>query len=412
MSKCEEKLLELAAALEEIATAAQPSADIMAIRGNETIIKSGDTFLVASTKKGTKVGDRVLIDGNSKQIIKKLDLPGLGPVVKVSRRLDDETIEVAVGGQTVVVYSTLDVKPGDSVLLSMSAPVAISIMVKEKETTKLEIPNVPWAHIAGQEQAKHELREAVEYPRKFASLWKHYNKRIPKGILLFGPPGCGKTMLGRAVATAIGSSFTYAKGPEILDPYVGVTEQKLRALLQEAKSGGIIFIDEADAILGARGTRNSFMEKTVVPTFLTEVDGIEEFKGTVILATNRPDTLDPAVLRDGRIDRKIEVARPDDADTRALFGLYLAKVPTEHGGKLAERGTEMVFDQSLRFPSGKPFSSLASGALVAGIVDKAVSSALARDMQSGKPSKVCKADLEAGVMSSFNQNEAVFLEAA
>lgn len=406
---CEEKLRELADEFERLGRAASPSAEVLDIRGKDTLLYVGGAYAEATTKPGIKIGDMVTMVPTTGQIIKKLDIPLVGEIASVVRQIDARTLEISLKGETRIVDSAgvPICEPGQQVILNSSTTRAIRALPAPKPK-KLEIPTVSWSDIGGQDKAKHELREAIEYPRTYAKLWKHYNKRIPKGILLWGPVGTGKTMLGKAVATAMNQEFLYVKAPELLNAYVGVTEERFRDLLKQASTGKVLFLDEADAILGERGTRHAFMEKTIVPTFLTEMDGIETFKGTVILATNRPDTLDPAVLRDGRIDRKIEVSRPNSKDTQTIFGIYLKTVPHEGNGKLAELGTELLFDEKLRFPDGKPFHSLVSGALVEGIVDKSISVALARDMKSGKPSQVTRDDLHEGVQESFRQNHAIY----
>ncbi len=243
---------------------------------------------------------------------------------------------------------------------------------------------------------------------------------------------CGKTMLGKAAATAISelcgvdkSGFLYIKGPEVLDPYVGVSEATVRKIFIKAKehklahgSPAVVFVDEADAILGKRGMHHSFMEKTIVPAFLTEMDGMEESGALIILATNRPDTLDPAVVRDGRIDRKVAVSRPDRHDSRDIFKLYLGNVPIAKGlsiQELAEMAAEALFHENralyqltlrTRDEVAVPLSALVSGSMIAGIVDKAVSFALHRDIEAGlrKPTGVTYKDVMSGIVQTHREN--------
>src|SRR5208283_4208865 len=170
-------------------------------------------------------------------------------------------------------------------------------------------------------------KEAIELPFTHKDIFAHYNKKPPKGLLLYGPPGCGKTLVGKATtnslanifgAKAISSGFIYVKGPEILNMYVGESGRRIREIFQRGrkhfdkyKFPAVIFIDEAEAVLSERGTsRSSDVDKTIVPMFLSEMDGLDENHAIVMLATNRPKMLDPAVVREGRVDRHIKVSRP------------------------------------------------------------------------------------------------------
>jgi len=205
-----------------------------------------------------------------------------------------------------------------------------------------------------------------------------------------GPPGCGKTMLARAVATSVGADqggFLTIKGPEVLDPYVGVTEQTIRAIFQQAREykathnrEAVIFVDEAESLLAKRGAWGNYMGQTVVPTFLTEMDGLEESCALVVLATNRADQLDPAVIRDGRIDHKIDVARPTVEEAADIFAIYLASLPVQSAvgrGMLAEQAADVLYSvHNKHLPH--------SGAMIAGIVEKAASFAIHRAIEQRK----------------------------
>ena len=195
----------------------------------------------------------------------------------------------------------------------------------------IESPNVHWNEIGGLENAKQELKEAVEWPMKYPMLFKHLNAKPPKGILLYGPPGTGKTMLAKAVATESEANFISVKGPEFLSKWVGESEKAVRETFRKAKQSApcIIFFDEIDSITPMRGTgSDSHVSERMVSQMLSEIDGLEELHNiTVIAATNRPDILDPALLRPGRFDRLVYVTLPDDKSRIEIFKIHLTDKP-------------------------------------------------------------------------------------
>jgi len=196
----------------------------------------------------------------------------------------------------------------------------------------VEVPNVRWSDIGGLEEAKQALREAVEWPLKYPELFERANIKPPKGILLYGPPGTGKTLLAKAVATESEANFITIKGPEIFSKWVGESEKAIREIFRKARQAApcIIFIDEIDAIAPRRGSGigDSHVTDRVVNQLLTEMDGIEDLKGVVVIAaTNRPDILDPALLRPGRFDRLIYVPLPDARAREEIFKIHLRGKP-------------------------------------------------------------------------------------
>ncbi|MDP3103818.1 MAG: CDC48 family AAA ATPase, partial [Candidatus Methanoperedens sp.] len=197
----------------------------------------------------------------------------------------------------------------------------------------IESPNVHWSDIGGSEDVKQELKEAVEWPMTYPALFKHLSARPPKGILLYGPPGTGKTMLAKAVATESQANFISVKGPEFLSKWVGESEKAVRETFRKAKQSApcIIFFDEVDSIAPARGNGgDSHVTERVVSQMLSEIDGLEELHNvTVIAATNRPDILDPALLRPGRIDRLVLVSPPDEKARHEIFTIHLANKPID-----------------------------------------------------------------------------------
>jgi transitional endoplasmic reticulum ATPase len=195
----------------------------------------------------------------------------------------------------------------------------------------LEIPNVRWEDIGDLEQVKQELREAVEWPLKYPDLFKRLGIRPPKGILLYGPPGTGKTLLAKAVANESEANFISVKGPEILSKWVGESEKAVREIFQRAREAApcIIFFDELDAIAPRRGLHtDSGVTDRIVNQLLTEMDGIQILKDVVVIgATNRPDILDPALLRPGRFDRIIFVPPPDIEGRYQIFQIHTREMP-------------------------------------------------------------------------------------
>jgi transitional endoplasmic reticulum ATPase len=236
----------------------------------------------------------------------------------------------------------------------------------------VEVPNVKWDDIGGLEHAKQELKEVVEWPLKYPDAFSRLNTKPPKGILLFGAPGTGKTMLVKAVANATEANFISIKGPELLSKWVGESERAVREIFRKAKQAApcIIFLDEIDSIAPVRGAGfDSHVTERVVSQMLTAMDGLEELKDVIIIAaTNRPDMVDPALLRPGRLDRLIYIQPPDKEERKKIFEVHLGGKPIGEDvdmGELAERTDGYV------------------GADIAAIVKEAVMSALREFITSG-----------------------------
>jgi transitional endoplasmic reticulum ATPase len=198
----------------------------------------------------------------------------------------------------------------------------------------LEIPDVRWSDIGGLEEAKQELIEVVEWPLKKPDSFKRLGISPPKGVLIFGPPGCGKTLLARAVATESEANFISVKGPELLSKWVGESERAIREVFRKARTAApaMIFFDEIDAIAPVRGrnTGDSQVTERVISQLLTEMDGLESMKDVVVLAaTNRPELLDRALLRSGRFDRFVFVNPPDAKSRKEIFDIYTAEMPLD-----------------------------------------------------------------------------------
>ncbi|VVB72666.1 VCP-like ATPase [uncultured archaeon] len=196
----------------------------------------------------------------------------------------------------------------------------------------VESPNVHWDEIGGLAEVKQELVESVEWPLTYAKLFTHMDAKAPKGILLYGPPGTGKTMLAKAVATESQANFISIKGPEFLSKWVGESEKAVRETFRKPRQAApsVIFLDEIDSIAPARGgsTSDSHVTERVISQILTELDGLESLNSVIVIAaTNRPDIIDPALLRPGRFDRLIEIGLPDETARREILKIHMAKKP-------------------------------------------------------------------------------------
>lgn len=387
-----------------------------------------------------KVGHTAKLSMQTLQIVDVIETKFAGEVVSVQRVLDEASSEVDFQSGTRAVYNGLfggTLKAGDRVVLDPSGLVIIRNLGQEDKKDDLFVftdkTNVTWSDIGGLADAKREMIEAIELPYKYGEFYSFYGKKPLKGLLLYGPPGCGKTMLGKAAATALAqihegkgaeTCFMYVKAPEILSKFIGVAEATVRRLFAAARKHkeehgypAVIFIDEADAIMNKRGSGiSSDIERTIVPMFLAEMDGFDESGAILILATNRADTLDPAIVREGRISRKIKVTRPEMNEAKDLFALKLKGIPLFNGytpKKLAATAAASLFNRERVLYTAKlhdgtdrdfTFGQLCSGAMIAEIVDQATSLALHRDIAEGTPRGMRADDLAAAVDLAFKQN--------
>ena len=230
-------------------------------------------------------------------------------------------------------------RPGDLVVVETRSMVATQV-VRPQGYSALELEHVPetrYADIGGLGAQIEAIRDAVELPFLHSELFEEHSLRAPRGVLLYGPPGCGKTLIAQAVAHSLSEEagtrgyFLNIKGPELLDKYVGETERQIRVIFARAREKAaaghpvVIFFDEMDALFRTRGTGiSSDVETTIVPQLLAEIDGVEKLDNVLIVgATNREDMLDPALLRPGRLDVKVRIRRPDRSGAEEILGLYL-----------------------------------------------------------------------------------------
>lgn len=301
--------------------------------------------------------------------------------------------------------------------------------VKEAAPSPPPPPPVRWEDVIGQAEAKTAVKEVIEGVTKHAALYKKYGRRAPRGVLLYGPPGNGKTLLAKAAAHAMASAhgqearksgFIYAKSSDLFDKLFGGTEKIIAGLFQRAKEHkrrygypAVLFLDEAENVLGHRGGRLSdgvsvnIGPDICVPAFLAEMDGLEESSAIVLLATNRQHVLDPAVVREGRIDRKVFVGRPSREDAKAFFAHYLNGRPLSRAvDELARVAVEALFDERhalyhVRLQSGQEkvatLGDFTSGAQIAYLVDAATSFAIDREIATGTETSVLPEDFVAAV---------------
>jgi transitional endoplasmic reticulum ATPase len=204
----------------------------------------------------------------------------------------------------------------------------------------VEVPDVRWSDVGGLEDIKQELKEAIEWPLKYPDVFKKANTNPPKGILLYGKPGTGKTLLAKAVANESGVNFISIKGPQLISRYVGESERGVRETFRKAKHAAptILFLDEMDSLVPRRGSSStdSHVTERVISQFLAEMDGIEELKGVVVLAaTNRLDLIDPAILRSGRFDLLFELPVPDEKTREEIFKIHTKNKPLAQNVDLA-----------------------------------------------------------------------------
>ncbi|HTE68190.1 MAG TPA: proteasome ATPase [Actinomycetes bacterium] len=343
-------------------------------------------------------------------------------------------------------------RAGDSLLLDVRSGFVLEHLPKPEveELILEEVPDISYQDIGGLADQIEQIRDAVELPFLHADLFAEHQLKPPKGILLYGPPGCGKTLIAKAVANSLAkkvaevtgqpsgrSYFLNIKGPELLNKYVGETERQIRLIFQRAKEKSsegvpvIVFFDEMDSIFRTRGSGvSSDVENTIVPQLLSEIDGVEQLKNVIVIgASNREDMIDPAILRPGRLDVKIKIERPNAGAARDIFSKYLlASLPlaedvVESTGGDREAALVRIIDEGVKrmysdadenrflevtYANGDKeilyFRDFNSGAMIENIVSRAKKMAIKRFLETSEKG-IKAADLFAAVTDEFKENE-------
>jgi len=408
---------------------------------------------LAQLRKGT----RVLVN-EAYVVVGDLGFETAGPVTKITEVLGTDRLRVGSehGLQSLILQRSAELmkatlKSGDEVRVDPNYRVALELLPhpQSREHYLDDIPELPWEKVGGQDQALQAIKDAIELPLIHGELFAKFQHATPKGFLLYGPPGCGKTLIGKATAYNLTKQlreksggemkeyFMHVKGPEILNMWVGESERIVREIFSTAREKRregylpFLFIDEAESILGTRrASRHSNILSTLVPMFCSEMDGIDSLHDVVIiLASNRADLIDPAILRPGRIDRKIKVNRPNKEGAREIYRIYLTNelpydgaLAKEAGNvgasidRLVERILEVQFARrdenkflEITLRSGRKEtlyrSDLLSGAIIASIVERAKGMAIKRSIAAQEEHGISESDLQKSFVAEFTEND-------
>ncbi|MFQ5779735.1 MAG: proteasome ATPase [Nitrospiria bacterium] len=404
-------------------------------------LRRGQQVILNEALNVTEVCD---FDPNG-EVVRVKDLLGMNRAVVTLRAEEERVVELA----DPLLKERISV--GDHLLFDVRSGYVLEKLPKSEveEVVLEEIPDVTYDNIGGLRDQIELVRDAVELPFLHPELFSEHKLLPPKGILLYGPPGCGKTLIAKAVAASISkklggrsgkeirSFFLHVKGPELLNKYVGESERQIREVFKKAKERAdaghpvIVFFDEMDALFRTRGTGvSSDMEATIVPQFLSEIDGVERLRNVIVIgASNRQDLLDPAILRAGRLDVKIKIERPDKKAAIDIFKKYLtADLPfhaeeTERAGGDQKKVAEQLVNEAVEemysvreeskflevtYANGEKevfyFKDFSSGAMIEGIVSRAKKFAIKRVLETGVKG-LKRQDLIHAIKDEFKENE-------
>ncbi|MFJ6558483.1 proteasome ATPase [Streptomyces sp. NPDC091412] len=367
---------QIVALKEEVDRLAQPPAGfgvfLQAVEDGTADIFTGGRKLRVNVSPSVELdelrrGQEVMLN-EALNVVEAMEFERVGDIVTLKEILEDGERALVLGHtdeERVVRLAEplLDVtiRPGDALLLEPRSGYVYEVVPKSEveELVLEEVPDIGYEQIGGLGNQIEAIRDAVELPYLYPDLFKEHELRPPKGVLLYGPPGCGKTLIAKAVANSLAkkvaevtgqaagkSFFLNIKGPELLNKYVGETERQIRLVFQRAREKAgegtpvIVFFDEMESLFRTRGSGvSSDVENTIVPQLLAEIDGVEGLQNVVVIgASNREDMIDPAILRPGRLDVKIKIERPDAEAAKDIFGKYLTERLPLHSDDLAEHG--------------------------------------------------------------------------
>ena len=407
-------------------------------------------------------GQEVMLN-EAMNVVEALEFERHGDVVMIKELLDDGERALVLNHtdeERVVLLadSLLDtpLKAGDSLLVESRSGWAYERIPKSEveELVLEEVPDIDYSQIGGLSEQIEMIRDAVELPYLHADLFREHALRPPKGVLLYGPPGCGKTLIAKAVANSLAKKvaqvtgkadgrafFLNIKGPELLNKYVGETERHIRLIFQRAREKAsegtpvIVFFDEMDSIFRTRGSGvSSDVETTIVPQLLSEIDGVEGLENVIVIgASNREDMIDPAILRPGRLDVKIKIERPDAESARDIFAIYIKEDLPLHADDVAENGgsrsatvaqmiqrtVERMYSETdenrfleVTYANGDKevlyFKDFNSGAMIQNIVDRAKKMAIKDFLESGQLASAKGLRVQhllAACLDEFKENE-------
>ncbi|MFI8305729.1 proteasome ATPase [Streptomyces sp. NPDC085927] len=367
---------QIVALKEEVDRLAQPPAGfgvfLVANEDGTADIFTGGRKLRVNVSPGVDLeelrrGQEVMLN-EALNVVEAMEFERVGDIVTLKEILEDGERALVLGHtdeERVVRLAEpllgITIRPGDALLLESRSGYVYEVVPKSEveELVLEEVPDIGYEQIGGLGNQIEAIRDAVELPYLYPDLFKEHELRPPKGVLLYGPPGCGKTLIAKAVANSLAkkvaevtgvaagkSFFLNIKGPELLNKYVGETERQIRLVFQRAREKAsegtpvIVFFDEMESLFRTRGSGvSSDVENTIVPQLLAEIDGVEGLQNVVVIgASNREDMIDPAILRPGRLDVKIKIERPDAEAAKDIFGKYLTPRLPLHGDDLAEHG--------------------------------------------------------------------------